>query len=210
MNVLDVMTREPSAVRMVDRLDQVARILWEQDCGFVPVVDAANELVGVVTDRDLCMASYTQNKPVANVPVLGAMAREVAVCHPDDSLTSAMELMAKVQVHRLPVVDVRGVLVGVLSSNDLLQLAARHPEVLSATDALATLAAISQPRSGVREFAVPAAQKVAPKKAAPKKAAPKKAAAKKAAKKAPAKKAAKKAPAKKAAKKAAKRTGRKA
>ena len=73
MKVQDVMNREPHAVRIVDRLDEVARIMWEQDCGFVPVVDAANTLVGVITDRDLCMASYMQAAAIASIPVFAVM-----------------------------------------------------------------------------------------------------------------------------------------
>ena len=146
MNVQDVMSREPHTVRMVDRLDQAARILLEQDCGFVPVVDGANVLVGVLTDRDLCMASYMQAKAIANVPVLAVMARELVTCGPGESLNHAMEIMARAQVHRLPVVDARGVLLGVLSSNDLLQLAVTRPAVVAAAKVLATIAAISKPR----------------------------------------------------------------
>lgn len=169
MNVNDVMSKEPCAVRMVDRLDEAARILWEQDCGFVPVVDGADVLVGVLTDRDLCMASYTQGKPVALVPVLAVMARELTTCGPDDSLATAMDLMAKSQVHRLPVVDARGVLLGVLSSNDLLQVCQARPAAVAASKVLATLAAIAQPRTGARDFA--ATKAVAKKPAARKRAA---------------------------------------
>ncbi len=183
MNVLDVMSREPRAVRTVDRLDEAARILWEQDCGFVPVVDGAHTLVGVLTDRDLCMASYTQAKAVANVPVLAVMARELTTCQPEDSLAVAMDKMAAAQVHRLPVVDVRGVLVGVLSSSDLIQFAAARPTAMAAAKVLATVAAITKPRSGGRDFSQtkPAVRKKGPAKKPARKVA-KKAAAKKPAK----------------------------
>ena len=169
MNVQDVMSREPHAVRMVDRLDEAARILWEQDCGFVPVVDGANVLVGVLTDRDLCMASYTQGKPVANMPVLAVMARELTTCGPEDSLVSAMDVMAKAQVHRLPVVDARGVLLGVLSSSDLIQVAQARPAAVAIAKVLATIAAISKPRNGARDFSVVLAKKVVPAKQTAKK-----------------------------------------
>lgn len=192
MNVLDVMSREPRAVRTVDRLDEAARILWEQDCGFVPVVDGDHTLVGVLTDRDLCMASYTQAKAVANVPVLAVMARELTTCQPEDSLAVAMDKMAAAQVHRLPVVDERGVLVGVLSSSDLIQFAAARPTAMAAAKVLATVAAITKPRSGRRDFSQtkPAARKKAPTQKGPAKK-PAKKVAKKAAAKKPAKAAAK-------------------
>ncbi|MGK0265671.1 MAG: CBS domain-containing protein, partial [Planctomycetota bacterium] len=113
MKVQDVMNREPHAVRIVDRLDEAARIMWEQDCGFVPVVDGTNTLVGVVTDRDLCMASYMQAAPIASIPVVAVMVPEPVTCGPEDTLVAAMETLAQQQVHRLPVVDSQGVLLGV-------------------------------------------------------------------------------------------------
>lgn len=153
MKVQDVMNREPHAVRIVDRLDEAARIMWEQDCGFVPVVDGTNTLVGVVTDRDLCMASYMQAAPIASIPVVAVMAPEPVTCGPEDTLVTAMETLAQQQVHRLPVVDSQGVLLGVLSTNDVMQVAEAQPKVVTAATALATLAAISKPRSGARNFA---------------------------------------------------------
>lgn len=153
MKVQDVMNREPHAVRIVDRLDEVARIMWEQDCGFVPVVDGANTLVGVVTDRDVCMASYMQAAPIASIPVVAVMVQEPAACGPEDTLATAMDTLAEQQVHRLPVVDSQGVLMGVLSTNDLMQLAQVRPAAVAVAAVLATMAAITKPRSGVRNFA---------------------------------------------------------
>tara|TARA_R110002096_G_scaffold32369_2_gene94126 strand:- start:831 stop:1553 length:723 start_codon:yes stop_codon:yes gene_type:complete len=184
MKVQDVMNREPHAVRIVDRLDEVARIMWEQDCGFVPVVDGANAVVGVVTDRDLCMASYMQGVPIASIPVVAVMVQDPTTCGPEATMATAMAAMAAGQVHRLPVVDSQGVLMGVLSSNDVIQAAKARPTKISASDALATMAAITSPRSGVREFAD--AKRAPAKKAS----AAKTATAKAAATKAPAKQAA--------------------
>ena len=152
MKVQDVMNREPHAVRIADRLDEVARIMWEQDCGFVPVVDGANMLVGVVTDRDLCMASYMQGAPIASIPVVAVMVPEPATCGPEDTLATAMETLQEQQVHRLPVVDSQGVLMGVLSANDVMQVAQARPTIVTAASVLATMAAITKPRSGARDF----------------------------------------------------------
>lgn len=156
MNVENVMSRDAYVVRMDDRLDAAARVLWEQDCGFVPVVDRAGVLVGVLTDRDLCMAGYTQGKPLAELSVLSAMARELATTTPETPLDDAMARMAERQVRRLPVVDDRGVLVGVLSTNDLVQVGKARPAALSAKHLVETLAAITQPRTGARDFAAEA------------------------------------------------------
>jgi CBS domain-containing protein len=159
MNVSDVMCKEPRAVRMVDTLDAAAQVLWDRDCGFVPVTDGADVLVGVLTDRDLCMASYTQGKPLAEVPVLVAMARELTTCGPDDDLKDAMKVMATARVHRLPVIDERGVLCGVLSSNDLVHASLARPAALAQKAVMETLAAIKEPRDGVRSFGATSTRK---------------------------------------------------
>lgn len=146
MNVNELMSREPRVVRTADRLDAAARVLWEQDCGIVPVVDASNVVVGVLTDRDLCMATYTQGRPLDGLPVAAVMARTVRTCRPDDSLATAMATMQQQQVRRLPVVDARGVLVGVLSTNDLVRAAQTRPAALDAGSVVKLLAAIGAPR----------------------------------------------------------------
>ena len=146
MNVKDVMTREVRSVRMADRLDAAARLMWEQDCGLAPVVDSSNVLVGVLTDRDLCMATYTQGRPLAEIPVTAVMARMLRTIKPDDSLAAAMVVLQQAQVHRLPVVDARGVLVGLLAVNDLVRLAAVRPSALDAAAVVKCLAAIGASR----------------------------------------------------------------
>ena len=155
MNVKEVMSQQVRSVRMTERADAAARILWEHDCGIVPVVDGANVLVGVVTDRDLCMASYTQGKPLAEIAVTAVMARAVRSCKPDDALAAAMAAMQQAQVHRLPVVDARGLLVGMLSVNDLIRLAQARPAALDAGAVLKTLAAIGAPRQAAATVMAP-------------------------------------------------------
>ena len=146
MNVKDVMTREVRSVRMADRLDAAARLMWEQDCGIAPVVDSSNVLVGVLTDRDLCMATYTQGRPLSEIPVTAVMARMLRTIKPDDTLATAMGVLQQAQVHRLPVVDARGVLVGMLAVNDLVRLAAARPGALDAAAVVKCLATIGASR----------------------------------------------------------------
>jgi CBS domain-containing protein len=163
MNIKEVMSREVKTIRMVDRLDAAARVLWEHDCGIVPVVDGNQAIVGVVTDRDLCMASYTQGKALAEIPVTAVMARNVRVCRPDEPVTAALLAMQQLQVHRLPVVDARGVVVGMLAMNDLIRLAAARPAALDGGLVLKALAAIGAPRRAAR----PAAAAASPAPTAP-------------------------------------------
>jgi CBS domain-containing protein len=167
MNVKEVMSREVRTVRMVDRLDAAARTMWEHDCGIVPVVDGNQAVVGVLTDRDLCMAGYTQGKLLGEIPVTAVMARTVRTCRPDDAIATALATMQQHQLHRLPVVDARGVAVGVLAMNDLVRLAQARPAAVDAAHVLRTLAAIGAPRKAQAGGAAAPAAKAAAAPAAP-------------------------------------------
>lgn len=130
MKVEQLMTRPAQACRADQPLSEAARIMWDGDCGCVPVVQSADGLedvvVGMITDRDVCMAAYTQGRPLTEIPVSTAMARDVATCVPEDSVATALGIMETRQLHRLPVVDPWGRLVGVLSLSDLAREASRE------------------------------------------------------------------------------------
>ncbi len=119
MKVNELMTRDVATCRLNAPLSEACRIMWEHDLGFVPATDEDGLLQGVVTDRDACMAAYTQGRPLGEIPTAVAMSDGVQSCGADDELSAAHELMRKFQVRRLPVTDAGGRLVGVLSLNDL-------------------------------------------------------------------------------------------
>ncbi|MFN0009894.1 MAG: CBS domain-containing protein [Planctomycetota bacterium] len=119
MKVMDLMTSDVKCCSADDSLDRAARLMWESDCGVVPVVGPDRELVGMITDRDICMAAYTKGRPLAMLAVRDAMAKELTFCSPEASLETAMSLMKDSRVRRLGVVDSRGMLAGILSLNDL-------------------------------------------------------------------------------------------
>ena len=150
MNVSDLMTRPVQSCTVNDNLQRAAQIMWENDCGCVPVLDAESRVVGMLTDRDICMATYTQGKAPQHVLVSEAMAREVYSCLPDDNLAEAEDIMRKRRVRRLPVVDLDGRLVGLISLNDLARESVRQQtrvqKDLTPVEVSATLAAICQPR----------------------------------------------------------------
>ena len=107
-------------------------------------------VVGMITDRDVCMAAYTQGQPLWQIPVSDAMAHRRPRRHEDDSLDMAETLMRRMRVRRVPVLDGGGRLKGILSMNDL----ARHSHGsvepqgngLSGDSIVRTLAAICAPR----------------------------------------------------------------
>jgi CBS domain-containing protein len=147
MKVKQLMSDNLGTVSETDNLDCAARIMWEKDCGIVPVVDATSRVVGMITDRDICIAAYTQNKVLKEIPVAGIGTKQVVSVRPDDSADEATELMQKHQVRRLAVTDERGCLVGLVSLNDLARRAGRDGKDVPQDGVAKTLAAISQPRA---------------------------------------------------------------
>lgn len=119
MRVQECMTTEVFRCRPDTPMEEAARLMWEHDCGVLPVVDADEHVIGMVTDRDLCMGAYTRGTSLHDARVESAMSRTVHGCRPTDTLDEAIRALADHGVRRVPVLDERGKLVGILSMNDL-------------------------------------------------------------------------------------------
>lgn len=147
MRIEELMSKPAITCGQDETLNTAAGLMWDHDCGAMPVVGDDGALVGLLTDRDICMAAYTQGRPLQAIPVSQAMARQVFSCHPDESIGAAESLMAEQRIRRLPVVDGEGRPVGLLSLNDVARDAASSRAGNGAQREVArTLAAICQPR----------------------------------------------------------------
>jgi len=152
MLVNNLMTANPKTCQPNDNLDAAARIMWEADCGAVPIVDNDGRVIGLVTDRDICMAAYTQGQPLRSIPLTVAMAKNVLTCRADDDVGAAESIMREARVRRLPVVDHDDRLVGMLSLNDLAREAVHEGvrrDAPQPDDLARTLAAICEPRQPI-------------------------------------------------------------
>ena len=146
MHVKELMQRPVVVCSIDDSLNEAARLMWEHDLGSVPVVDRDGRLAGIVTDRDICMAAYTQGRAPGAIPVTSAMTPNVLCCHIDDVVDTAEQLMREGQVRRLPVIDNDGRPIGMLALNDLARLAASARRSGIERELVQTLAAICTPR----------------------------------------------------------------
>jgi CBS domain-containing protein len=148
MKVEELMTKSPTTVSNDDTLDVAAQKLWDRDCGVLPVVAGDGRLIGILTDRDICMSAWSKGHLLSAIHVEEAMAKQVFTAKPDQDVDTAEKLMAEKQVRRLPVVDANDKPIGVLSMNDIAREAARTGSKLKEgiTRAIQTLAAICQPR----------------------------------------------------------------
>jgi predicted transcriptional regulator len=122
----EVMCATPRACRAADPIRRAVQIMWDFDCGVVPVVDANARPVAMVTDRDLAMALYTRGSLSLEAPVASVMSREIHLTSADATVHEAIATMAERQVRRVAVVDDEGALVGVLSIADLARRASEH------------------------------------------------------------------------------------
>ena len=119
MRVDERMTKNICCCRSDESLAAAARQLWDNDCGCLPVLDRRGQLRGMITDRDICMAAMTTGKPLAELRVGDAMAKDVACARPSESLQDAELTMRSRAVRRLPVLDEQNHVIGLLTCNDL-------------------------------------------------------------------------------------------
>jgi CBS domain-containing protein len=111
---LDVKTCSPDM-----DLASAAKIMWDSDCGVTPVVNEERRVVGIVTDRDICIAAATRGSRPSDVQVRDVMSDHVATCRAADDVLTALKTMKERRVRRLPVLDAQGRLAGIISMNDL-------------------------------------------------------------------------------------------
>jgi CBS domain-containing protein len=121
MRVKELMTNTPSACDVTATANDAVRVMSECDCGSVPVVDRGGHAVGIVTDRDICLAAYRRGQPLESIPVVEVMSRDLCTVDPEADVTEAEHLMQSRQIRRLPVVSRDGSLMGILSLSDVAQ-----------------------------------------------------------------------------------------
>ena len=122
MKIQDIMTANPSSVTPDATIREAAQVMKREDVGIVPVIEGQGEkrLIGVVTDRDIAVRCVAEGKD-ANCRVREAMSDDLATCSPNDDVDHVMQTMSKEKVRRIPIVDERGSLVGIVSQADLLR-----------------------------------------------------------------------------------------
>jgi CBS domain-containing protein len=150
MKVQDVMTETVKTCRPNTNLAEVTAIMWENDCGVLPVVADGGKVVGILTDRDIAIALGTRNLPASEITAGDVMSGDVYTCEPYDDIHTALKIMRKDKVRRLPVVNLEGAIIGVLSMNDVV-LQAEKPNgkrtvALTYEDVVSTFKAVCEHR----------------------------------------------------------------
>jgi CBS domain-containing protein len=148
MKVKDVMTTHPNVCGTDTNLAAATEIMWNGNCGILPVVEDGGYVVGVITDRDICIAVGTRGWLASDLSVRDVISGKVFASLPDNDVLEALETMRKQQVRRLPVVDHEGKIQGILSLDDAATRAqattsGKKPD-LSLEDVALTLKAIAE------------------------------------------------------------------
>ncbi len=123
MKVKEIMTEGPGFCSGTDTLAGAAMIMWQRDCGAVPVVDAENKVIGIITDRDICIAVASREKKASGIKAGELCAGAVLTVLPDDDIKKVIKLMRGNQIRRLPVTDEEGHLQGIVTLADIVTAA---------------------------------------------------------------------------------------
>ena len=118
MKVKDCMCQEVSCVTPQNTVKDCATIMSNKHVGCIPVCDNSQNVVGLVTDRDIVLRAVACNKDVSITPVSEIMSCEVCTCTPDADITEAERIMSQNQIKRIPVVE-NNKIVGILTLGDL-------------------------------------------------------------------------------------------
>lgn len=149
MKVKELMTATPYCCQPETNLGAATELMWNGNCGFLPVVGSDGKVFGVVTDRDICIALGTRNRLPGEIKVSEVItSQKLFYCCPDDDVHLALQAMQTGRVRRLPVITHEGALAGIVSMDDILLKAepisvGKQPE-LSSDEVVRTYRAITE------------------------------------------------------------------
>lgn len=155
MKVEEIMSKDPACCTPEDDVEVAAEIMRRLDTGIVPVtkdLTQPSKLLGVVTDRDLCLGVVAAGKERTSIRVGELMSTKLTVCKLSDTAQQALARMRRAKVRRLPVVNRNFEVIGILSLADIVRRqATQHTEFCK------TMAAICAPAKTARTQARKAA-----------------------------------------------------
>ena len=121
MKIETIMTKEPICCRPSDTAQNVAQMMRRQDVGAIPVVSdlVSKKLIGIITDRDLCVSMLAEGKDPCNTTIGSYYTQEVITCSPEDTLEICEQKMKQHRIRRIPVVDSKNSCVGIVVQADI-------------------------------------------------------------------------------------------
>ena len=151
MKVQEIITRDVKFCGPDTNLAAATEIMWSNNCGTLPVSDSGGKLLGVITDRDMCVAMGTRNRKASDLAVGDVAMKPVFTCGPDDDVHEALKAMRQHQVRRVPVVDENGKLAGIVCLDEIVLHAEKFDSKkhagISYEDVVSTMKAICEHRA---------------------------------------------------------------
>ena len=146
MKVREVMTPGAKAIWITESLADAAREMWENNCGILPIIKDGRKVVGMITDRDICMATAVRDRNPSSISVEEVMNATVYGAEPEEDLEQALQTMREHKIRRLPVLNAEGELEGILSMNDIVLKAKSNGEktLIDYADVVRTYQAICE------------------------------------------------------------------
>lgn len=146
-----IMTQKPAFCRPSDSARAALQIMWEHNCGAVPIVGKGNVALGIVTDRDLAMTAYLRSQPLSEIRLDSVMSKLLCTLGPSDTVGDALLCMGSNRIRRIVVTDGEKSLRGVVALADI----ARYVESLHGAEGAyrvlsGTLASISARPTGLQ------------------------------------------------------------
>jgi CBS domain-containing protein len=151
MKIKELMSTPPYCCQPETNLGAATELMWNGNCGFLPVVGNDGNVFGVVTDRDICIALGTRNRLPGEIKVSEVItSQKLFYCCSDDDVHVALQAMQTGKVRRLPVITHNGALAGIVSMDDILLKAepmslGKQPD-LSSDEVVRTYRAITEPQ----------------------------------------------------------------
>lgn len=144
MRARDIMTKKPQCCRRNQTARDAAVVMRDRDCGCVPIVDDAERVIGIVTDRDLAVRAIAAGRD-GNTSLGELMTATVECCGQDDDLRDVEQRMAELQVRRIPIVDAGGRCLGIISQADIARAASSADGVVTGEEVALVVEQISKP-----------------------------------------------------------------
>lgn len=131
MKVKEVMKPNAKAIWLTESLADAAKLMWENDCGVLPIIKDGRKVIGMITDRDICMGLAMRDTNPSSVSVEEVMTGQVYAVNSEDDINQALQAMQEHKIRRLPVINPKGELEGILSMNDIVLNAKRADVAVS-------------------------------------------------------------------------------
>lgn len=120
MKIKEIMTKGTATCHPDHTLADVGKLMKENDCGIIPVIDENKKVQATITDRDICLSLCDNDQLPSALKVKNIATKNVFSCHPEDTVENALKLLKGHKIRRLPVTDSNDRILGIVSLNDII------------------------------------------------------------------------------------------